>query len=210
MSADMQTAERRRTLGWLRADVVLLAVVALAILVGLAAIGARGFARPPDMVDGLAYEPLPTATATAEPTPGWWATVPVTATPALAGLPGLPKVSLSSGAGGLQAGEPVAFGVVSCPRADVKITAVTTAGKAGWWNIAGTAAIPNQEYWKGELSPNGQGWTMLYRSNAAVQDGLLIEFNTRTVPRGAYQLRLTAVDRTGNYPEPCVIGVSIR
>ena len=51
---------------------------------------------------------------------------------------------------------------------------------------------------------------MFYRSNAAVQDGLLIEFNTRTVPRGEYQLRLTAVDRTGNYPEPCVIGVSTR
>jgi len=199
----------------LRVDVVLLGVVALAILAGLAAIAGRGFARPPDVVAGLAYEPLPTATATTAPTPGWWATVPVTATPALAGLPGLPKVSLGGSDGGLQAGQPVAFDVVSCPRADVKITSVTTAGKAGWrettpyvWNIAGTAAIPNQEYWKGELSADGQGWTMLYRSNAAVQDGLLIEFNTRTVPRGEYQIRLTAVDRTGNYPEPCVIRVS--
>jgi hypothetical protein len=41
-----------------------------------------------------------------------------------------------------------------------------------------------------------------------VQDGLLIEFNTRTMPRGDYQLRLTAVDRIGNYPEPCVIPLS--
>lgn len=181
----------------------------LAIVVLLAALVGRDFARPPDVVDGLAYEALPTATATAAPTPGWWASVPVTATPALAGLPGLPKLRLSSGAGGLQAGEPVQFETLNCPRADVKITSVTTAGKPGWWNIVGTAAIPNQEYWKGELSPNGQGWVMLYRSHAAVQDGLLIEFNTRTVPRGDYQLRLTAVDRTGNYPEPCVIRVSI-
>jgi len=206
----MTAAERPNAAWRLRADVVALAVAAFAILVGLAALAGRGFARPPDVVDGLAYEPLPTATATTAPTPGWWATVPVTATPALSGLPGLPKVSLSSGGGGLQAGEPVQFETLNCPRADVKITAVTTTGKAGWWNIVGTAAIPNQEYWKGELSPNGQGWVMLYRSNAAVQDGLLIEFNTRTVPRGDYQIRLTAVDRTGNYPEPCVIRVSTK
>lgn len=207
-SADSETAAGQRTPWRLRVDVILLALVALAILVGLAAISARGFARPPDVVDGLAVVPLPTATVTAAPTPGWWATVPVTATPALAGLPGLPKVSLGGSGGGLNAGQPVQFETLNCPRADVKITSITTAGKAGWWNIMGTAAIPNQEYWKGELSADGQGWTMLYRSNAAVRDGLLIEFNTRTVPRGAYQLRLTAVDRTGNYPEPCVIRVS--
>lgn len=209
-AAETSTETAQRAPRRLRADVVLLGWIALAILVGLAAIVNRDFTRPPDVVDGLAYAPLPTATATAEPTPGWWATVPVTATPALAGLPGLPKVSLRSGAGGLQAGEPVQFEVLTCPRADVKITSVTTTGKPGWWNIVGTAAIPNQAYWKGELSPNGQGWAMLYRSNAAVQDGLLIEFNTRTVPRGDYQIRLTAVDRTGNYPEPCVIRVSTK
>jgi hypothetical protein len=208
MRANAEDTDRSRAPWRLRADVVMLACAALAILVGLAAIAGRGFARPPAVVDGLAVAPLPTETAIATPTPGWWATVPVTATPALAGLPALPKVSLGAGGAGLQAGDLVAFGVVSCPRADVKITSVTTAGKAGWWNIVGTAAIPNQEYWKGELSPDGQGWTMLYRSNAAVRDGLLIEFNTRTVPRGAYQLRLTAVDRTGNYPEPCIVRVS--
>ena len=207
------TAGERPNAAWrLRADVVALAVAAFAILVGLAALAGGGFARPPAAVDGLAFAPLPTATATIAPTPGWWATVPVTATPALGGLPGLPSlpaVSLGGSGGGLQGGQPVAFDVVSCPRADVTIASITTAGKAGWWNIAGTASIPNQEYWKGELSADGQGWTMLYRSNAAVQDGLLIEFNTHTVPRGAYQLRLTAVDRTGNYPEPCVIQVSV-
>ena len=191
-----------------RARLYILVLLALTggILALFAAIADREFRRPVP----VAAKPLATVTPTTEATPGWWATVPVTATPALPGLPGLPKVSLNGGAGGLQAGEPVAFSVVTCPRADVKITAVTTAGKPGWWNIVGTAAIPNQEYWKGELSPNGQGWTMLYRSNAAIQDGLLIEFNTRTVPAGAYQIRLTAVDRTGNYPEPCVIGVSTR
>ena len=189
-----------------RLDILVLLALTGGILALFAAIADREFRRPV----AVATKPLATVTPTVESTSGWWATVPVTATPALAGLPGLPKISLSGGASGLQAGEPMAFSVVNCPRGDVKITAVTTAGKPDWWNIVGTAAIANQEYWKGELSPNGQGWTMLYRSNAAVQDGLLIEFNTHTVPAGAYQIRLTAVDRTGNYPEPCVISASTR
>jgi hypothetical protein len=189
-----------------RLDIVVLLALTGGILALLAAITDREFRRPMPVV----AKPLATVTPTTEAPPGWWATVPVTATPALASLPGLPKVSLRSGAGGLQTGTPVAFSVVACPRADVKITALTTAGKPGWWNIVGTAAIPHQAYWKGELSPDGRGWTMLYRSNTAVQDGLLIEFNTRTVPAGAYQIRLTAVDRTGNYPEPCVISVNTR
>jgi hypothetical protein len=188
-----------------RLDIVVIIALTGGILALFAAIADREFRRPV----ALKADPVATVTPTAEPTAGWWATVPVTATPTLAGLPGLPKVSLGGGAG-LKAGEPVVFSVGACPRGDVKITAVTTAGKPGWWNIVGTAAIPNQEYWKGEISADGQGWTMLYRSNAAVQDGLLIEFNTRTVPRGEYQIRLTAVDRTGNYPEPCVISISTR
>ena len=154
-----------------RLDILVLLALTGGILALFAAIADREFRRPV----AVATKPLATVTPTVESTSGWWATVPVTATPALAGLPGLPKISLSGGASGLQAGEPMAFSVVNCPRGDVKITAVTTAGKPGWWNIVGTAAIPNQEYWKGELSPNGQGWTMLYRSNAAIQDGLLIE-----------------------------------
>lgn len=189
-----------------RWDLLALAVVVALALGLLAAIADRGFDRPV----GFVASPLPTVTQTASPTPGWWASVPVTATPTLPGLPGLPQVSLNGGGAGQAAGAPVPFSVLSCPRGDVKITALTTGGKAGWWNVAGTAAIPNQEYWKGEISADGAGWTMLYRSQAAVRDGLLIEFNTRTVPAGGYQIRLTAVDRTGNYPEPCVISVSTR
>ncbi len=200
MSADTGLAAHLRG----RWDIGLLVLVVALTLALLAAIADRGFDRPV----GFAASPLPTVTPTFTPTSGWWASVPVTATPTLPGLPGLPQVSLSGGGAGQSAGAPVPFSVLSCPRGDVKITAVTTGGKAGWWNIAGTAAIPNQEYWKGEISADGQGWTLLYRSNAAAPGGTLIEFNTRTVPAGVYQIRLLAVDRTGNYPEPCVIRVS--
>jgi len=190
MSADTGLAAQLRG----RWDIGLLVLVVALTLGLLAAIADRGFDRPV----GFAASPLPTVTPTFTPTPGWWASVPITATPTLPGLPGLPQVSLSGSGAGQSASAPVPFSVLSCPRGDVKITAVTTGGKAGWWNIAGTAAIPNQEYWKGEISADGQSWTLLYRSNTAVQDGTLIEFNTRTVPAGAYQIRLLAVDRTGN------------
>ncbi len=89
----------------------------------------------------------------------------------------------------------------------MKITAITEA-RPGWWSIRGTADIPDLAYWKGEISSNGQSWNMLYRSSSPVRDDVLIDFNTGTVPRGAYQIRLTAVHRTGNYPEPCIVQVS--
>ena len=141
----------------------------------------RGFDRPVD----FAASPLPAPTATATPTGGWWDRVTLTPPP-LPGLPALPAVRLDGVGGGSQAGQPVAFRVVSCPTTGVTIAGITTA-RPGWWNITGTAEIPNLEYWKGELSADGKGWTMLYRSARPVREGLLIEFNTRTVPPGAYQ-----------------------
>lgn len=191
-----------------RLDVLLLLGVTGALVALLAAIAGREFARPPQATAALP-PPLPTVTPAPSPTGGWWERVTLTP-PALPGLPGLPAPGLGglglSGAGG---GEAVAFSVIACPQAAVKITKIV-AGKPGSWNVYGTAAIPNLEYWKAELSADGQGWALLYRSAAAVADGLLIEFNTRTVPKGAYQLRLLAVDRTGNYGEPCTVGITIR
>ncbi len=129
--------------------------------------------------------------------------------PPLGSLPTLPTVALSAAAGAGQ-GAPIAFRLLSCPRTDVKIVEIAGGARRGWWDIYGTAAIPGQSYWKGEISADGRGWQMLYRSEQPVQGGLLIEFNTRTVPAGTYQVRLTAVDRTGNYPEPCTIEVTIQ
>ena len=156
---------------------------------------------------GFAASPLATVTPTAAPAGGWWDHVTLTPAP-LPKLPALPAVGL--GGARVAAGWPA--GAVPghrLPDRGVAISAITTA-KAGWWNITGTAEIPNLEYWKGEISADGKGWTMLYRSAQPVRDGLLIEFNTRTVPAGTYQVRLLAVDRTGNYPAPCVIQVTTR
>ena len=106
------------------------------------------------------------------------------------------------------AGQAVPFQITACPTQGVAITAITAA-RPGWLNIRGSAEIPNLEYWKGEISADGNVWSMLYRSTSPVRDGVLIEFNTASVNRGTYQVRLTAVDRTGNYPEPCIIQVAV-
>ncbi len=194
-----QAGSPRSRLAW---EMCLLVALGLTVL-GLLAVIARREAERPLPPPELADLPSPTATVTA--TPGWWGSASMTP-PAQASMPGLPTVELSAKAG-VKQGAPVQFKTLSCPRADVKIEDVTGGQRRGWWNLYGSAAIPNQWYWKGEISADGKGWQMLYRSEAPVQGGLLIEFNTRTVPAGTYQVRLTAVDRTGNYPEPCVIEV---
>lgn len=188
-----------------RLDLLALAAVTGVLLALFAAVANRGFSQPlPAPTPAL----LPTVTPAPSPTGGWWDAVRLTP-PALPALPGLPAPSLGSQGGGAGGGEAVAFSVVACPQAAVKISRIVT-GRTPWWNVYGTAAIPNLEYWKGEISADGSRWTLLYRSAAPVADGLLIEFNTRTVPKGAYQLRLLAVDRTGNYGEPCTVGITIR
>ena len=189
-----------------RWDVLVLLAVTGAIVALFAAIAGRGFARPmPAPTPAL----LPTVTPEPSPTGGWWDGVSMTPA-ALPALPGVPAPGTGGlGVGGPSGGEDVPFSVASCPQPTVKITKIVT-GKAPWWNVYGSATIPNLEYWKAELSADGQGWALLYRSVAPVADGLLIEFNTRTVPKGAYQLRLLAVDRTGNYGEPCTVSITIR
>jgi hypothetical protein len=42
-----------------------------------------------------------------------------------------------------------------------------------------------------------------------VQNGYLANLDTRTLPNGEYILRVTVVDQTGNYPEPCEVSVRI-
>jgi len=184
-----------------RLDLLALALSVLVAFGLLAALAGRSFGRP------LPVSPLPAPTPAFTPVAtGWWDKVKL-APPALPALPGLPKVSI--GGAGSQGGAPVPFRVLSCPQATVRITQIVT-GRPPWWLVSGSAAIPNLEYWKAELSADGQGWTMLYRSEAPVAEGQLIEFHTRTVPPGGYQLRLLAVDKTGNYGPPCTVALTVQ
>lgn len=192
----------------LHTDIFALTLVAIGILVSLAV----GFKGEPNQQAQTAQSPLALPTPTPTATPGWWdeARFITPTMPVLGRLPGLPSVSLDGGPGGgsVAAGQPIAFRTLTCPTVSVRIEQIVT-GKSGWWVIQGTANIANLGYWKGELSPDGNHWTMLYRSESPVSHGTLINFLTRTVGKGTYQLRLTAVDRTGNYPVPCLVQVKL-
>jgi hypothetical protein len=186
-----------------RLDLLALVLSVLAAFALLAALAGRSFGRPLPIATSPLSTPAPAITAMAT---GWWDNVKL-APPALPALPGLPQVNLS-GTGG-QGSAPVPFRVLSCPQPTVRITQIVTA-RPPWWIVTGSAAVPNLEYWKAELSADGQGWTPLYRSAAQVADGQLIEFNTGTVPKGSYQLRLMAVDKTGNYGPPCAVAITVQ
>jgi hypothetical protein len=72
----------------------------------------------------------------------------------------------------------------------------------GQVEIRGSASIPDAEWYKVEVAPRGtEGWNVIGDIvNNTVINGRLAIWNTTTVPDGLYDLRLTVVDHTGNYP----------
>ena len=150
---------------------------------------------------------LPTSTPTVTPTPGWWADTDYEATPALKKLPGVPKPAFTGGISGSgeEPGKPLKIKPMSCSTAGVKITGVETGG-GGTWNVMGTVSISNLQYWKVEASVDGKSWLHLYRQDGPAS-GLLSRVTLSTLPGRPAFFRLTAVDKTGNYPPPCTIQV---
>lgn len=81
---------------------------------------------------------------------------------------------------------------------------------SGVVHFRGSADIPNFEYYKFEFRPSeALEWQYLTRKNKPVSDGDLIEWWTNTIEPGIYDVRLIVVDKTGNYPEPCVVTVNV-
>ncbi len=65
-------------------------------------------------------------------------------------------------------------------------------------------------YWKLEYRPDANPYySQLVRGDAAVTDGVLSLWATKTVPNGVYWLQLTVVDNTGNFGTPCQIRVNV-
>lgn len=193
----------------IRTDVLVLGLLAAGVMVVL---GLDGIERPDAPARLTALNPVATVTPTPTATPGWWTGEAENfATPRPSGVPAagpaLPTVELSRGGGGGR-GSPVDFTMVACPNPEYTQISAVVHAKPGWWNIYGSARHPNLWYWKGELSPDGAAWTPIYRQEMPAQ-GLLMEFKTDTVPAGTYLIRLMAVDKTGNYPEPCVIQATV-
>ncbi|HHB90217.1 MAG TPA: hypothetical protein ENK60_02790 [Anaerolineae bacterium] len=77
-------------------------------------------------------------------------------------------------------------------------------------SIQGTATHP--DFWKYELAAAPQGtenWFIITVSETPVVNGVLGEWDTRTVADGPYSIRLRVVRRDGNYDEYFVRNVTV-
>jgi hypothetical protein len=100
----------------------------------------------------------------------------------------------------------------NCPSPGVRISEPGTgAAVSGVIQIIGSADIPDFWYYKFEFRGNGFGdWTFIQRFDTSINGGILGVWDTRSVPSGDYEFRLVVVDKTGNYPEPCSLLLSVR
>jgi len=75
----------------------------------------------------------------------------------------------------------------------------------------GTATRPGFAYHKFEFRPHDRAnWSFLARFEQPVSDGVLMEWDTTTVPPGVYWLRLVVVDNTGNdWPDYAQVRVTV-
>ncbi len=88
--------------------------------------------------------------------------------------------------------------------------------------ITGRAVHEQFDYYKLELAPGSdasQGFTWFDGSDRSgsggvvgppVESGTLGHFDSTGQPNGAYTLRLTVVDTSSNYPEPCQVTINVR
>lgn len=147
-----------------------------------------------------ATAPTPTTVATATFT----AVLP-TATP-------VPTRTLAPTA--LPAATPAAVPQVLCADPNLRITLpVPGAEVAGAVEIYGTASIANLAFYKLEfgVGPVPSAWSMIGEVvPSPARDARLAIWDTTVLPSGEYVLRLTAVDKSGNYPPPCETRLRIK
>lgn len=98
-----------------------------------------------------------------------------------------------------------------CPNTDIRITSPKLNETiSGFTRIEGTANHSNLNYYKIEYSQSGKEYVYFGGGGMPVINGILDELVTQELPNGHYTLRLTVVDNTGNFPNPCAIPVSIQ
>lgn len=148
--------------------------------------------------------PIPTATRAAS-TP-----TPVATTSPLTGTPTVTTTVLATST------RPAVV-AAQCP---VPSAAITSPGVnqvvSGTVNIRGTATHENFDYYKLEyaVGANANQAVAEYRyfagAHTPVTNNLLGVFESRNLPNRAYTLRLTVVDKTGNFPPPCQVTVLVQ
>jgi len=78
--------------------------------------------------------------------------------------------------------------------------------------IIGTAQHEAFQFYKLEfgIGPNPTQWSYFDGGKAPVANGVLGVFTATVVPNGVYTLRLVVVDKTGNFPPPCQVTVTVQ
>jgi len=168
---------------------------------------------PPTLAPGVTPSPtaLPTATPTLLPT---WTRLP-TVTPFVFATPTPAELPLGE----------------NCANPSAQITHPRN-GQVFLWGatipVTGTANVDDYQYYKVQYEPEEtftdpkrrDFWGELYANEKnpkkmsgppkPVVNGLLMEWQTRTVTRGVYYIRLVVHRFDGSYPEPCTVKVVVQ
>ncbi|MCB9148827.1 MAG: hypothetical protein H6641_08710 [Caldilineaceae bacterium] len=109
---------------------------------------------------------------------------------------------------------PPVVSAASCPDPRALITnPANGAVLSGAISMSGTAVHEQFQFYKVEYASGAgaqEGFVYLFSGNSPVNGGLLGSFNTSSLNNGVWTLKLTVVDVTGNFPEPCYVTVTIQ
>lgn len=103
----------------------------------------------------------------------------------------------------------------SCPdpRAVITSPGVNQVVAGPSVTILGTATHAQFQYYKLEIAAGANadsGFTFLGDVRVPVNDGVLGSLDSTGFANGAYTLRVTVVDNTGNFPPPCSVSIVIQ
>lgn len=107
---------------------------------------------------------------------------------------------------------PESVALPPCPDPQARLTYPTVnAVLKGTVEFRGTANIDNFDYYKFEFKSKGATeWSFIQSFGEPVTDGVLGVWPIPpSLPAGTYTFRLVVVDKTGNYPPPCEVEVTI-
>jgi hypothetical protein len=99
----------------------------------------------------------------------------------------------------------------ACIPGEIEITSPLPGQEInGIFTVEGSASIENFGFYKFEMMPPGSSeWLTVQAGNIPVQSGRLVDWDTRRLTPGDYQLRLVLVDNQAQSLPPCEIHVRV-
>jgi len=98
-----------------------------------------------------------------------------------------------------------------CPDDHIALAAPTVnAVVRGSVAVVGTVRLEEGWYYKVEwAAASSDEFAYIDGQSRAINNNVLARLDTTVLPNGAYVLRVTVVDATGNYPPPCEVPVVV-